>query len=312
MPRPEWFISKDFKLPPSNHNRLHFRKKSLASKTILSISHFFSEAFFSEEYCERKGVLQGIDPRVKVVSIVSLIISLTFIHKINLLIGWYVFSLILALFSQIKLRFFLTRVWIFIPFFTVLVALPALFNIFVPGEAIFIIKQFHNPISIGYFHLPDHISITRQGTISATLLILRAATSVSFVVLLILTTKWFHLIKALSFFKVPKSFVLILTITYRYIHLLLKSMEEMHMAFLSRILKKPSLKSNVSFTASGIHTMLRKSLATGEKVYAAMRSKGFTGQIKVMDHFRLGYAEAFFLLIVGAWIIGSLYLNSFA
>ena len=309
--RPEWFVTNDYELPFPSLNRSNVRRKALATKTLRSISHFFGDAFFSEEYSRKKGLLQGVDPRVKIACVVALIVSLTFIHSIILLIIWYGFALALALVSRINLRFFIMRVWIFIPLFTVFIAIPALFNIFVPGEPILVLKQFQAPLSIGYFQFPDQISITRQGTFSASLLILRVATSVSLVVLLMLTTKWFHLLRALSFFKVPKSFVLILTITYRYIHLLLKTMEEMHRVFLSRILKTPTWKSNLAFTASGIYVMLRRSLQTGEQVFSAMQSKGYAGKIKVMDSFRLCWMDVVFLCAIALWITGSFYLNNF-
>lgn len=314
--RPEWFSTQDYALPPSssckdNAGRKIVARKLIVTKTLRAISHFFSAAFFSEEYSKKKGLLQSLDPRIKIASVVALIISLTFIHSILLLIAWHIFAIILALCSRINLRFFLTRVWIFIPLFTAFIALPALFNIFVPGESLVILKQFQGPISIGPLQLPDHISITRQGTLSASLLILRVSTSISFIVLLMLTTKWFHLLKALSFFRIPKGFVLILTITYRYIHLLLKATEEMHQVFLSRLLKKQSWRSNLNFTASGIYAVLKRSLQTGENVFAAMRSKGFSGKIQLLESFRLSWVDVVFMLITGFWIIGSFYAASF-
>jgi cobalt/nickel transport system permease protein len=315
--RPEWFSTKACALPPSGYCKANagmknlLNRKHIVTKTLRSISQFFSEAFFSEEYSKKKGLLQSLDPRIKIASVVALIVSLTFIHSILLLIAWHGFAIMLALCSRINLRFFLTRVWIFIPLFTAFIALPALFNIFVPGEPLVILKQFHGPISLGPFQLPDQISITRQGTLSASLLILRVSTSVSFIVLLILTTKWFHLLRALSFFRIPKGFVWILTITYRYIHLLLKAMEEMHQVFLSRVLKKQSWRSNLNFTASGIYAVLKKSLQTGENVFAAMRSKGYSGKIKLLESFQLSWSDAAFILITGLWIIGSFYLTSF-
>lgn len=315
--RPEWFTTHDYALPLSGFRhadaggKYPFARKHIVTKTLRAISRFFSAAFFSEECAKKQGLLQGLDPRIKITCLTGFIISLTFIHSISLLITWHIFAIILAFCSRINLRFFLTRVWIFIPLFTAIIALPALFNIFVPGEPLFILKQFPEPLSIGPLQLPDQISITRQGTLSASLLILRVSTSISFIVLLMLTTKWFHLLKALSFFRIPTGFVLILTITYRYIHLLLKAMEEMHQVFLSRILKRPSWRSNLNFTVSGIYAILKRSLHTGENVFAAMRSKGFSGNIKQLESLRLSWSDAFFVAITGIWIIGSFYLNRF-
>jgi len=58
------------------------------------------------------------------------------------------------------------------------------------------------------------------------------------VVLLTLTTRWAHILKALRVFKVPQFFTFILGMSYRYIHLLLRQIEDVHDAKQSRTIKK--------------------------------------------------------------------------
>jgi energy-coupling factor transporter transmembrane protein EcfT len=95
--------------------------------------------------------------------------------------------LILSFFSKISPVFFLKRVLIFIPIFTALIAIPALF--ITPGSPL---------VTLG-----SKVIITEQGARTAGLLFLRVTDSLSFGVLLILTTSWTNLLAALRWLRVP-------------------------------------------------------------------------------------------------------------
>ena len=53
--------------------------------------------------------------------------------------------------------------------------------------------------------------------------------------LLVLTTPWNTLLKALSVLRVPDGFILILGMTYRYIYLLLTTLDDMLLSRKSRV-----------------------------------------------------------------------------
>ncbi|MCX5696711.1 MAG: cobalt ECF transporter T component CbiQ, partial [Candidatus Omnitrophica bacterium] len=138
----------------------------------------FKDSVFSEEYASRKGFLQSLDPRIKMVTILFFLCATVITKSIFVIISLYAFCLVLAFFSKIPIGFFLKRTWIFIPFFSLFVLLPAIFNVFTPGEALFNLK-------LGGASL----SITRQGVCAVSLVAARIVSAVSFAILLSLTTR---------------------------------------------------------------------------------------------------------------------------
>ena len=295
--KPEWLVTKgyDFSLCPCC--RVGTGKKGFLEKTFKGVSSFFREAILSEEFAREKGLLQLIDPRVKILTGTFFLVAVTLVQQIHLLIGLYLLTLVLAAISKINIRLILARVWFTIPLFTGVIALPAIFNVFVPGEALFILTRFESPISLGPIHFPQEIAITRQGITTATLFVMRVATSVSIVVLLMLTTRWLSLLKALRIFKVPQAFLLIMGMAYRYIHLLLRYVEDTHLARKSRTIKKSSAKAGQRFVASRVGGVLKRSLDTAEKVYMAMLSRGFRGDVKTIEEFRMTKMDYLWILL---------------
>ena len=83
---------------------------------------------------------------------------------------------------------------------------------------------------IGPYHIPDTIAVTRQGVLTAITFIGRVSASVSLAVLLTLTTLWSDLLQALRVLRVPRIFILILGMTYRYIILLVHTVYDIHVA----------------------------------------------------------------------------------
>jgi len=282
----QW-LKTDYGCPPSPQLKGSPGKKSYIEKTLKGITSFFMNGLFSEEIISRGGLLQSIDPRVKVLTLGLLVVAVSLYKHLSVLLIVYFATVVLAYFSRIGLRFFLLRVWLFIPLFSGIIALPALLNVFVPGEPIFDLVTFKNETALGPLRIPGTISITRQGAQSVSLFIMRVAASVSIVVLLTLTTRWSHLLKALRVYRVPQFFTFILGMSYRYIHLLLRQIEDTHLARKSRTIGREKGVSGRTWTVSQIKFVLNRSMSTGEKVYLAMVSRGFTYELKTMDNFTL-------------------------
>ena len=58
-------------------------------------------------------------------SLLGLLVAAAFVQHVPVLLGLYGLTLALAAASQLSLRFFVKRVWLFIPIFTGIVVLPA-------------------------------------------------------------------------------------------------------------------------------------------------------------------------------------------
>lgn len=297
--RPRWLVTKNVEIPvPECKKRT--AKKGFVDKTIGDVTSFLRGSIFLEEYANRNGMLQSIDPRVKVLTIAVLLISVSLLRHPLLIAGLYLFILALAMLSKIPPKFFFLRVWLFVPIFSGIIAIPALFNVFVPGEPVLILAKFQGKRLIGPLEIPEVIAITRQGSVAAFVFVMRVATSVSLVVLLMLTTRWSHLLKALRVLCVPQIFTFIMSMTYRYIHLLLRLIEDVLLAKKSRVIRKGSMGEGQRWVSSQMGTMMKRSLKMSEDVYSAMVSRGFIDEVRVIDSFKIGrkdYLWSIFLIL---------------
>ncbi|HQE71901.1 MAG TPA: cobalt ECF transporter T component CbiQ, partial [Methanothrix soehngenii] len=109
-------------------------KKGFVGKTIDGIFGFMEEAFVSEASSRLPGVLQSLDPRAKLISILAIVFATSLIGDLNILVFIYLLTLLFAYLSKIDVLFFIKRVWLFIPVFAGIIALPMIFNIFIPGD----------------------------------------------------------------------------------------------------------------------------------------------------------------------------------
>jgi cobalt/nickel transport system permease protein len=267
-------------------------RQGFIERTLSDISHTFEQSLFAEEIARRHGLLQALDPRVKVLSLVGLLIAVGLSRSLLVIIGLYVITLILARLSQVPLGFFVKRVWLFMPFFTGIIALPALF--ITPGPPL--------------VQLPFGLVITRTGAQTALFLLMRVSTSVSLGILLILTTLWNTVLKALGVLRVPDVFVLILGMTFRYIYLLLHTANDMFLSRQSRVVGRLSGAEERRIIAASAGALLGKSLHLSSEVYLAMQSRGFRGYPRTMDTFKLRWSDwvasgiVTLIVVVAIWL----------
>lgn len=236
-------------------------------KNIARLTRIVNESFFAATIHEKKGLLQGFDPRVKLVCFVILLLVVNFLQEIYFVAGLYLFFVVLAFLSKIPLRYFIFRVWLFVLLFTGVVVMPAIFNVFTPGENILTVLSVESANFVLY--------ITDNGLRTAFFLLMRVATCLSLSMLLVLTTDWVKLMKALEKLGVPKGMVLILLMTYRYIFVLVQTAENMFLARRSRMVVAPRGKIGRVWTASLVGNLFDKAQVLSDEVFDAMRSRGF-------------------------------------
>jgi cobalt/nickel transport system permease protein len=221
-------------------------------------------------------------------------------------------TLFFAYLSKVELFFFIKRVWLFIPIFSGMIVFPAMFNIVTPGEPLITFVHFDSPVHFWVFQFTE-ISITKQGALGALLFISRVATSVSLIVLLTLTTRWADVMKSLRTLGMPQIFVLVLSMTYQYIFLLVRIVQEMYLAKKSRTIKtnmtRQGIKKEQNWVASRIGTVLMKSYKMSEEIHSAMVSRGFHGEIKSHETFKIRNIDRIWTVFSLAFITGVIWLN---
>ena len=284
---------------------IHHGKKSFVGKTIDGILDFLEEAFILESFSKKNGLLQSLDPRAKLISILSIIFATSLITDLNVIILIYLITLLLAYLSNISVWFFIKRVWLFIPIFAGIIAIPMVFNIFLAGDPLFQIAYLGPGAHLGPFSLPESIYITKQGSNAAIIFTFRVAACVSTVILLFLTTPQQILFKSLRTVGVPKVYVLTLEMAYRYIFLLMDLVREMHIAKKARTIRVLGMREEQKWVGGRIGYTLIRSLNMSEKVHMAMMARGFNGDVKIMQEFQMktrdyiaGGAAIFFSVVL--------------
>ena len=179
-------------------------------------------------------------------------------------------------------------VWSPVLFFTGAIALPAIF--LTPGRA------------VGFSHW-----VTVQGLRSAAFLIGRAETASTLSALLVMTTPWPWVLKALRIFRCPMIVVAILGMTYRYIFVILQTALEMFEARKSRTVGTlpPSERRRLASSAAGV--LLSKSVQMSGDVHLAMQSRGFRGEVHVLQDFHARASDWFWLAGFGLIAAASLW-----
>jgi cobalt/nickel transport system permease protein len=268
-------------------------RSGFIERSLVDINNTLEQSIFAEKIARQKGLLQALDPRLKLISMVMLLFAVSLSRQLSVIAVLYFWALILAAASAIPLGFFIKRVWVFIPFFTGVVALPALF--ITPG-----------PVLI---NLPFGMVITHTGAVTALFLLLRVGTSVSFAVLFVLSTPWNSVLKALGVIRVPDVIVLVLGMTYRYIHLLLHTANDMFLSRKSRILRRMSGAEERRLMAATSGTLLWKSLQMSSEVYLAMESRGYRGYPRTMDRFQMRWFDWVAALVVSFVVAAAIWMG---
>ena len=250
---------------------MKFKTHNFIERTLLSALAFFKESIFAQEFALKKGFLQGLDPRIKTLSFLFFLLAILFTKNISVVIVLYLFCLLLAMLSKISLPYFLKRTLVFIPIFSLFISLPAVLRALILGGR-------------GFFNVAIFLA--------------RITASVSFVILLSLTTKHTELLRVLRIFKVPQIFIMTLSMCYRYIYLLVEIMEQNFLAVKSRIGGRIHLKKGQHIAAFKIASLWQSSAHLNKDAYDAMLSRGYTGEPVVLDEFHSGKKDWLWLIFV--------------
>ncbi|MFN8471391.1 MAG: cobalt ECF transporter T component CbiQ [Anaerolineae bacterium] len=249
--------------------------RSVVERTLAGLTDSLEQSLFAEEIARQPGALQALDPRVKIIGFLAILLAVAFARNLWVLVLLYAFALLLAWVSRVPLARFVKRVWLALPFFTGLVVIPVIFNFITPGIPLVVLST------------SPYIAITEQGVRAAAFLILRVGTSVSFAVLLVLVTPWATLLRALSVLKVPAVFLLVLGMTYRYIYLLLRTSGDMFLARQSRVVGRLKSADQRRVVTNTMGNLLGKSYDMSQDVYLAMLSRGYRGRPRTLDQFKM-------------------------
>ncbi len=246
-----------------------FIERTLAN--LVGASEYAANA---ERIAAAGGILQRVDPRVKLAGLLGLVIVVASAHRLPVIAALFIIALILAFLSRISIAKLCIWIWTPVLFFTGTIAAPALF--LTPGTPLF---------------LWGRLVLSSQGLRSAAFLFCRAETAATLSALLVLTTPWPWVLKSLRIFKFPMVLVAILGMAYRYIFVILQTALDMFESRKSRTVGVMEQAERRRLAASAIGVLLSKSFDLSGDVHLAMQSRGFQGEIYVLQDFQACAAD---------------------
>jgi cobalt ECF transporter T component CbiQ len=259
--------------------------RGVIERSLSSFVDVLQHAFDAEEIAKKKGLLQKLDPRVKILAILPLIVIAALTRRLRVVIVLFAIAVAIALLSKVPLITLAKRVWLAVLTFTGFISVPALF--LTPGRAIYSLPL------LGW-------SVTAPGLRAAAYLIMRAETAATFCVVVVLCTPWSNVLKALRVLRMPVVLVVILGMTYRYIFLLLRTAHDMLESRKSRMVGQLDARELRKMTAASAGVLMSKTLQLSGDVYLAMRSRGFQGEVYVLDEFQTGWLDWMMLILFTA------------
>jgi cobalt/nickel transport system permease protein len=275
---PEWLLENK----AATQIKHHRHSAGFLKKTLKQLAFVFENDFYCDKYARADGFLQRIDARVKLLTLLFFMLFCAFTTNVFVIILLATTAIVYAKLSSLSLPVFIRRIWLYIPLLIFIISLPAATSFFIKGTPLFYIYK--------------DVYISSNGLIAALKLFLRAGVSLSFGYLLIITTRWQSLMSALATLHIPKIFVTIISMAYRYIFLLSLAAEDMMNARLLRTVGKLSTRENRRFFGHGIAFLFLKSSSLSDEIYDAMCCRGYTGETINNERFKLTGIDILFII----------------
>lgn len=290
-----------------DNQQLKGRRVFFVDKTSKNMAAFLVTGMQQWNSSQKNGLLQSVNATVKLLFVLSFIILISVSHIIDIQLYVSVFLFFLFLLSRISLRAVYSKAAVITFFFGFLVFIPASLNLFVKGDLVIPLIQLDKEYNWLVYHIPAEIGVTREGLLLVSRLCLKVFNSVLLTLLLIYSTSFDQIIKALRILHVPEIFVLTLTMSYKFIFIFSQTLLESYWALKMRWWNRGRKNEAGDIIIGRMGYLFRKSWERYELVFQAMMARGYTGNV------RLYYTEkftpndylftAFALLILGFFIV---------
>ncbi len=211
-----------------------------------------------EDLAENNTFIHNLNSQTKIITTFLYVVIVVSFNKYDLtgLTLFILYPVIMISLAKIPFKYFYWRVAIAIPF----CFFAGIANLIYDNETAFKLLN---------------LTIT-FGMISFITLIVKCLLTISSVLVLIATTTLSEIARQLIKYKVPSNFVLLIALVYRYIDVILKESANMYLAYLLRSQEQKGVKMKDMGIFLG--QLILKSLDRAERVYCAMKCRGFNGE----------------------------------
>lgn len=251
---------------------------------------------YLDQYSDIDSYFHRLDARTKLIYTFVFILLVVLTPPDSwLLLGFYaLITALLILTSKLPPVYVLKRSLVVMPF----VILIAVFTpFFKEGEVIGSTRI-----------LIWDISVTDSGVQVFRNVLAKAWLSITSLIWLTATTKITHILYALERLHFPRVLVMILSFMYRYIFVIVDEVMRMKQARDSRNIGSKRLR-NVRTIGNMIGTLFVRSYERSERVYNSMTSRGFDGQVRIMEQLQFSRADVIFFMSFGVIVITAGILN---
>lgn len=264
------------------------------------LAEFLRTTYLQWEMAQRDGLLQRLDARVKLLFLVFFVVIVSCKKAVLPVLALSGLVFFLACLSRLNLFEFYRRVLLLAFFFGFLLSLPACLNLFVPGTLVLPLLHLSRAYDLWIYHLPAVVGITREGLHTVALLTARVLASVGVSLLVICTTPLAEFLKALKTFRVPAPFLMVMSLSLKFIFVFVRTLEEVYLAQKSRTVAV-SASQGRAWAAGRMAFLFRKTQHRYNEVFKAMLARGFAGEVSTCAHRTLRPMD---------WLAGTLLLGA--
>lgn len=217
---------------------------------------------FLDKYSDADGFLHRRDARVKIVAVAALLVALNILRAPP----WYVPAAAATVLvgattvARLPLFYVFRRAALVLPFALVV-------GIFLPFTT-----EGKTFLTFNFGGL--EATITYAGVNLYAILIVKAYLSLASVTLLLATTPFSSLTRALAWFRVPAFFLALLSFTYRYIFVFVDELERLRRAWTARYFGRRRLAQFLTL-GPAVGALFVRSYERAERIWAAMLSRGY-------------------------------------
>lgn len=271
MKTPRWLLEET--APMSRGSRE--LKNTFINRAEKASRHFLSEFLLINKPPVKDGLLQKLDPRIKMAGLLFLLVALSLSTSILVILGIYTAILATSFISRLDIGRYLRVTLVPTIIFSMPFVLPMTLNLVTPGKLVLFLADLPNQIL--WLTPPSQLTITNTGLVIATTFFTRALAMLSATQLVMRTTPPHLAFASLSALRIPKLAVLLLRMTYRYLFILTELTNNIFLARKSRTIRTGDAKSERAWAAGRIGWIFKRSVYLGDEVTTAMISRGWTG-----------------------------------
>ena len=277
---------------------------SFLDKTILSSARAIKSIYLQAENAAKNNMIYNIHPYIKLCSLIYLAVIISIARDLKAQIMATALILIFYIIARVKISQVYRKIFLLAFVFGFIVVFPASLNIITPGKIILNLITFNRPLHFWIYHIPQHVGFTLEGFQVVSLVFLRVLNSISVAMLIMYTTSFPSLIKSFKIIGIPDTFLMIISLAYKFIFILSRTIEETYFALKSRILGNINNNNIRKLIGGRIFFVFKKSMVIYENTYYAMVSRGYQGKVMLHSQKQLTYKDFIALLVIIASGIG--------